>query len=143
MLVRTRTLARLLLLVWLALFAAIAFPWGDFLNHTHWYKVGWIPFVSPPLKPADIVRNVVAFIPFGALFVYARDWSGRSVWIAGIGLTILLAAMAESAQLYSHQRFPSATDVTANTIGTALGTWWARTRTEEGRGEKAEQQNPG
>jgi VanZ family protein len=75
---------------------------------------------------------VIAFIPFGALVVYARDWHGRAVWLVALSAAILLATMAESAQLFSHRRFPSATDVMANTIGTALGTWWATTRKREG-----------
>ena len=124
--VRTRVLARALLLLWVALFVAIAFPWGDFQNHTHWYKVGWVPFASPPLKPRDIIGNVVAFIPFGALIVFARGWRSRWVWFAGIVLATLLSIAAESAQLYSHYRFPSATDVTANASGAALGIWLAR-----------------
>jgi glycopeptide antibiotics resistance protein len=124
--VSARLIARGLLLLWLALFAAIAIPWGDFQDHTHWYKVGWIPFASAPLKKADIIRNVVAFIPFGALIVYAGDWRGRWLWPTGIVVAILLSAVAESAQLYSHMRFPSATDVTANAIGAALGIWIAR-----------------
>jgi glycopeptide antibiotics resistance protein len=88
--------------------------------------VGWIPFASPPFKPADIVTNVVAFIPFGALIVYAGDWRRGCLWQTGIVLAILLSVAAESVQLFSHMRFPSATDVTANASGAALGIWLAR-----------------
>lgn len=49
-----------------ALVLAADFPWGDLQNHTHWSKVGWIPFVSPPVKPLDIAQNLLLCAPIGA-----------------------------------------------------------------------------
>jgi hypothetical protein len=44
---------------------AVDWPWGDLQNHTHWAKVGWIPFVSPPVRSFDVLQNLLLFAPFG------------------------------------------------------------------------------
>ena len=106
------------------LFAAITlivigtFPY-DFQDHTHWDRVGWIPFVSPPIKIIDIVVNVVLFTPLGA----AVAANTRSKWSmpAAIGAAMALSLVMETGQLYSHGRFPSATDFVCNVTGAALG----------------------
>jgi glycopeptide antibiotics resistance protein len=113
---------RLWLATWTALLAAILFPWFDVTDHTHWMKVTWIPF-APPWRPFDIVANVMVFIPFGALWRRARFGGVAGSQVLALTIGGLLSACAESAQLYSHSRFPSATDVTTNLIGIAVG-WW-------------------
>jgi len=123
--VKARATASVLLVVWLGAFALLFLPWGDFLDHTHWYKVTWVPF-SPPLKPVDVAGNIVAFVPFGLLITIARGAGRWWDWLTGIGLALLLGLGAEAAQLYSHLRFPSATDLTANAIGAGVGVWLAR-----------------
>ena len=104
---------------WVAIILAIVVPWGDFQGHTHWAKVAWIPFVSPPVKLIDIVGNIALYLPFGYL---ARKAFGASVptWAIG-GMGMVLAIATEGTQLYSHWRFPSATDVTANLMGCLIG----------------------
>ena len=51
--------------IWSAVILAVTVPWTDFVGHTHWGKVQWIPFVSPPVKPLDIAGNVLLYLPFG------------------------------------------------------------------------------
>ena len=108
--------ARVLLLLATSLIALIVLPWGDFQGHTHWSNVGWIPFVSQPVRLRDIVANVLLFMPFGAATALNARRSPLMVTTLG-GATLSL--LAEAAQLYSHTRFPSATDVVTNTVGAA------------------------
>jgi glycopeptide antibiotics resistance protein len=123
---RGRARARLLLIVWLALFVLLFLPWGDFQDHTHWFKVAWIPFGSRPVKPLDVIGNIVAFVPFGVLLTLALGTDSTWHWPLGLVAALLLAFGAEAAQLYSHTRFPSATDLAANVAGAALGIWLVR-----------------
>jgi len=125
---RARAVARLLLIVWLVLFALLFVPWGDVQDHTHWYKVAWVPFGSRPVKPLDVIGNIVAFVPFGLLLTLAVGRGCRWEWPLGIGAALLLSFGAEAVQMYSHMRFPSATDLTANVIGAGVGVWLARRR---------------
>ena len=123
----TRTGARLLLIVWLVLFALLVLPWRDLQDHPHWYKVAWIPFRSP-VRLLDIAVNVAAFVPFGVLAALSSGTIRRWHWPLVLIAAFLLASGAEAAQLFSHWRFPSATDVASNVIGAALGAWmvWRR-----------------
>ena len=105
-------------------FGVVAFaadwPWGDLQNHTHWAKVAWIPFVSPPVRPFDILQNLLLFAPFGwFVALSAHDAGRRDVWRAAL-LTLFIAFAGEASQLYSHSRFPSATDPTCNVVGATL-----------------------
>ena len=116
--------ARLCLAAWTTLLLAALVPWFDVTDHTHWMKVTWIPF-SPPLRPFDILANVLAFIPFGALWRISRFEGLRGRLITAVSLGGGLSLCAEYTQLYSHSRFPSATDVATNAIGILVGWWWA------------------
>ncbi len=108
---------RLFLLLSIALIVLAVFPWGDFQGHTHWAKVGWIPFVSRPVRLSDIVANVLLFMPFGA--AVALNTRRSAVAMATIG-GAALSFLGETTQLYSHARFPSATDLVTNTVGAAI-----------------------
>src|SRR5438477_655175 len=48
-------------------------PWGDFHGHTHWANVGWIPFVSPPVRVLDIAENLLLFAPLGFFVALESD----------------------------------------------------------------------
>ena len=110
--------ARLFLLLTIVIIVLAVFPWGDFQGHTHWEKVGWIPFVSKPLRIRDIIANVLLFMPFGAA-IALNVRPSRAVVLASLsGATI--SFIGETTQLYSHTRFPSATDFVTNTVGAAL-----------------------
>src|SRR5262245_6008608 len=62
------------LIVWTIFIGVCVVPWMDLQNHTHWSKVQWIPFVTPPVKVVDIVVNVALYVPFGYWFI---RWAGR------------------------------------------------------------------
>ena len=98
-------------------------PWGDFQGHTHWRNVGWIPFASPPVRIRDITVNVLLFMPLGA--TAAVNFRSRIISKSAL-LAFVLSFAGESAQLYSHTRFPSSTDVVTNLIGAIAGAYLAR-----------------
>ena len=106
------------LLAWTGLILLAVVPWATFQNHSHWARVQWIPFVTPPVKLRDIVANVLLYCPFGWW-----AWRGlrsstvpRIVWLA-----VALSVATEFSQVYSHGRFPSTTDLTCNVLGAWLG----------------------
>jgi glycopeptide antibiotics resistance protein len=109
--------------LWTGLILLVVLPWANYQNHAHWPRVAWIPFVSPPLKLRDVAVNVALYWPWG--FFGAR-WM-RSPW-AVVLLAAALSLATEASQLYSHGRFPSATDFTCNVIGACAGAMHARRR---------------
>ena len=102
------------------LIVAIVFPWRDLQDHTHWGKVLWVPFVTPPVKTIDLVGNVLLYLPFG--FLGARA-TRRTILV--LGGAALLSLVTESAQLFSHARYPSTTDFICNLAGCMLGLYAA------------------
>ena len=109
--------ARAGLVVSLVAGLAADYPWGDWVGHSHWARVGWIPFVSWPLSLPDIAQNLLLFAPVG--FFSTLVFSRRSVgWAAG--LTAPVSLLGEWTQVYSHTRFPSATDFACNVAGAIL-----------------------
>jgi glycopeptide antibiotics resistance protein len=94
----------------------ITVPWRDFQAHAHWDEVGWIPFVSWPVRGRDIALNLLLFGPLGiASALYFR----RRVYAAGL-LAFFLSFAGEWLQVYSHARFPSATDLVCNVVGAVV-----------------------
>jgi glycopeptide antibiotics resistance protein len=111
------------LLLWTLLIAVCVIPWTDLQNHSHWARVQWIPFVTPPVKVVDIVVNIALYVPFGYWFV---RWKGRRRSGLAVACAAVLSLATEWTQLYSHSRFPSLTDVTCNVVGTIVGVWIAQ-----------------
>jgi glycopeptide antibiotics resistance protein len=101
---------------------AVEFPWSDWVGHAHWAKVGWIPFYSWPVSLSDIVQNIILFVPAG---VCARLAFGARARIRAPLLSLPVSLLGEWTQLYSHNRFPSATDVVCNIVGSLVGVWLA------------------
>lgn len=103
-----------------ALFALVVItPWGDFQGHTHWDEVGWIPFMSPPVRVRDIVLNLLLFAPLGL----ASALQLRFPVIAAALIAFVVSLFGEWLQVYSHSRFPSATDLVCNICGAVLTSW--------------------
>jgi VanZ family protein len=117
--------------LWTLLIVAVVLPWTTFQNHTHWQRVGWIPFMSPPIRIRDVVLNVLLYVPWGYLGVRRRHGAWREV-ITIVGFAAALSLATEATQLYSHGRFPSATDFTCNIAGALIGATWARMRAHGG-----------
>jgi len=101
----------------MALIVAIIVPWGDLQDHSHWSRIGWIPFVSPPVRRWDILANLLLFAPLGVGAALAL----RHGVAAAAGLALTLSLTGEAIQVYAHSRFPSATDVVCNVAGAVVG----------------------
>jgi glycopeptide antibiotics resistance protein len=101
------------LLAGCALIFVIDFPWQDIQTHAHWNRIGPVPFVSKPITARDIVLNVLLGVPIGV--GAAGTFGGASLAAALVALPVSL--VSEATQIYSHSRFPSATDVACNVIG--------------------------
>jgi glycopeptide antibiotics resistance protein len=123
-----RRAAYFALAAWVAVILAAVVPWTDYVGHSHWGKVQWIPFSSPPVKPIDIIANVLLYLPFGYLGV-AGSGSRRRGWIV-VGIAAVLSLLTEWTQVYSHYRFPSMQDALCNIAGAWLGAWYCRRRAD-------------
>jgi glycopeptide antibiotics resistance protein len=99
-----------------AVIAVIVVPWGGLQDHSHWARIGWVPFVSPPIRPVDIVANTLLFAPLGAGAALAF----RRPVAAAAGVALALSLSGEAVQIYTHSRFPSATDVVCNVAGAVV-----------------------
>ena len=119
-----RRARRLSLALAIAVIAAAVVPWGDFQGHTHWDKVGWIPLVSPPVRLRDIIANLLLFAPLGIAVALNTAPSLTSRRCAALAAGLSFAG--EWTQLYSHTRFPSATDVLSNVTGALAAALIAR-----------------
>ena len=109
--------------VWSAVILAATVPWTDLVGHTHWRKVQWVPFKSPPVKAFDIAVNVLLYVPLGYAWGRASPLRAR-LWHAA-ALAFVLSFAVEWSQLYSHSRFPSVQDVLCNVCGALIGGWLA------------------
>ncbi len=111
--------------LWVAVILFVVTPWYGIRDHSHWARVQWIPFVTPPIRFWDILLNTLFYMPFG--FMYVRQSSSGRVWKAVVAGFVLSTA-TEVSQVYSHGRFPSTTDLICNTAGAYLGAIWAARR---------------
>jgi glycopeptide antibiotics resistance protein len=105
----------------LAIVAATA-AW-DFLDHPHWYKVSWVPFATGLVRPLDMLANIALYVPLGFLLSFKR----RRL-LATLAIACALSMAMEFTQVWSHSRFPSATDVLLNLVGSYLGVRLAERR---------------
>jgi VanZ family protein len=107
--------------LFLSALAALAadYPFADWQDHPHWANVAWVPFASPPVRPVDIALNMLLFAPLGFFAgLHARSTVRAAALAVAIGLPVSL--LGEWTQVYSHSRFPSATDVCSNMIGAVV-----------------------
>ena|SRR5436190_17370643 len=100
---------------WIPVVWAISFPWSGLTSHPQWDRVHSIPFTDPADRPRDMIANIMLFVPFG--YSYGRR---GAVWQA-VAIAAAISVTAETTQLFSTTRFPSATDVTSALVGAALG----------------------
>lgn len=105
--------------------AAVVIPWRSFQDHPHWARIRWVPFLSSPVGPRDIIGNVLLYVPFG---YYACLLSKHRGWLVGIAGAALLSCITEVTQVFGHGRFPSVQDVLMNVLGAAFGVVLSRTR---------------
>ena len=91
-------------------------PLWDFLS---------IP-VAGPISKADVVSNVLAYLPLGYLIAkllrsQPLNPFGPVLWATALGA--LLSFCMESIQQYLPSRTPSTVDLLTNTLGTLIGAW--------------------
>jgi VanZ family protein len=81
------------------------------------------PFASPIVELADVVINVIAYVPLGAIAFLAlvpiRGRVAAVLYAALIGLAC--SALMEAAQVYIPGRVSGASDLIANTAGALAG----------------------
>ncbi|MBX3235108.1 MAG: VanZ family protein [Nitrospiraceae bacterium] len=96
----------------------------DFVMHSHWEFVRWLPPLAEVRTYGfwqDLAVNVLLYIPFGLLFLQSRRHvTGRTVLLT-VGMGLLLSCGVELYQLYSHNRRPAPSDIVCNVTGTWLG----------------------
>ncbi len=97
-------------------------PLANYVGHSHWDQVRWIPFYGHRLDFYDILSNMALFIPFGYLLRRAvHKWSRKHAWELLLLLAVGLATGIEFYQVYCHNRIPSATDICSNCFGAIIG----------------------
>jgi VanZ family protein len=110
----------------LLLYSGLA-PWRG------WRDLGLNPFayLAAPI-PAhvtnfDLAVNVLAYMPLGALLVFALHPAKRGLTAVLIALSVglLLAAIIEAAQSFLPTRIPSNLDLLTNAAGASLGALFA------------------
>ena len=128
----TKAGARGLLLVWIGVIAFLVVPWGRLQPYPNLEQIQWIPFVSPPIRLRDIVRNTLLYLPVG--YWYVKQSGRPSLWRTG-ACALALSVGTEITQLFSRSRFPSMTDVTCNTLGALAGARWALRKASNWQGK--------
>ena len=116
---------------WIAAILLIVVPWSTFQSHSHWARVAWVPFLTGPFRLRDIILNTLLYFPLG--YWHTRAWPLRARWWHTLALALLLASATELTQVFSHRRYPTATDITCNAVGALCGAAWARARGSAGR----------
>ena len=95
-------------------------PWRGFDPTGHWHRVGWIPFVSRPVRVIDVVGNLALFVPLGvSLALHAQ----RPALARVVSTAFACSLFGEWAQIYSRYRFPSTGDLVLNVLGAVVGAY--------------------
>lgn len=119
----------ILWVLWLLIIVLFAIlPLSDFVGHSHWDYVVWIPlrdfFNSPEHRvdlSIDFFANVLLFVPFGYIHPLVRR-SGKGGGILFVVVTAaIISACLELYQVFNHTRTVSMTDVSCNAFGAAMG----------------------
>jgi glycopeptide antibiotics resistance protein len=115
-----------LLLLWVLFIALVGtFPFTNFVGHSHWEYINWLPSTDNFRSWRflfDIVANMVLFFPLGYLLdrSHSAATTRRSLVLAA-GAAGLFSLSIEWFQVYSHNRHPSTTDVVSNVTGSLIG----------------------
>jgi VanZ family protein len=128
-------------LAFLAVYAATVlyiclYPW-EFYWSRHTYPLMWLPLDSPR-GILDFLLNVVLYVPLGAAACLAVE-DGAAGLLLAIPLGAVLSFGVEWTQRFTFVRSGNLDDLTANTLGTALGAisalaWKKLPRTRYGGG---------
>ena len=133
----TGKIERALLPLW-ALFIALAgtLPLTNFVGHSHWEYIQWLPTADNFRSRRflfDVVANVALFLPLGYLLDRSLSTTTvrRSLFLAA-GVAGLLSLSMEWFQVYCHNRHPSLTDVASNVTGSLIGAFLSIYRKKNG-----------
>lgn len=120
----------LALAAWALLIIALGtLPFSNFVGHSHWEYIKWIPTIEDLRSPkyqldilVDIAANTAVYFPVGYLIALWRRDASKSYQVAlaaciGGGLSLGV----EFYQVYCHNRFPSIFDLLTNLTGAVLG----------------------
>lgn len=101
---------------WLAGWAFFGMPWTGFVARPQRRRMIFIPFRQYSYRRRDLALNVLYYIPMGMIGM-AFGWTAASTLLVAAGLS----GGTELVQIFSTDRYPSATDVTLNVAGAAFG----------------------
>lgn len=104
---------------WIPVVVGLSLPVIGFTPHPQWDRVHLVPFSDPEDKPRDEIVNIAMFIPLGYLFARGRRMPHAA--LGAMAVAAIVSVGAESTQLFSVSRNPSATDVTMAIAGAAIG----------------------
>lgn len=96
------------------------FPWRGFDLSGHWHRVGWIPFVSRPVRFIDVVANLALFAPLGASIAL---YTQRAALVPTLAAAFVCSFAGEWAQVYSRYRYPSGGDLVCNVLGAVVAAY--------------------
>ena len=111
-------------LYWIPLVWIISSPWVGFTPEPQWERVHLVPFSDPADKATDVIGNILLFVPFG-YSAAGRRGAKRGILVAAAAAAAV-SLFAEGSQLFSTERYPSATDVFAAIIGSSFGAAWRK-----------------
>ena len=95
-------------------------PWRGFDPSAHWHRVGWIPFVSRPVRVIDVVANLALFVPLGASIAL---YTQRAALVPTLAAAFVCSFAGEWAQVYSRNRYPSGQDLVCNVLGAVVAAY--------------------
>jgi VanZ family protein len=99
------------------------YPFSGWTTHGVRLFAFLTPDWSAHLSRADVVTNVLAYMPLGVLL--ARWWRNRGVTLGAIAIPTLIGGLLSFAMEFSQQFLPariaSLSDLLANTLGTVIG----------------------
>jgi VanZ family protein len=99
---------------WLFGWALFSVPWSSFTARPQVGHVDPPPFQKA--RRADQLRNFLYYVPAGAI--------GLGLGLGPVTTVVAASALsgiAETSQMFSRRRFPSATDLALNTAGALTG----------------------
>src|SRR5512145_356243 len=102
-------------------------PLSNFVGHSHWEYIKWVPTVEQLQSPLivldlalDVLANILLFMPFG-LFYAGRSQAKHFSLLAPITIALTLSCGIELYQVYCHNRSTSLLDILNNVFGAYLG----------------------
>jgi glycopeptide antibiotics resistance protein len=107
---------------WIPVVWIVSFPLGLTIE-PQWGRMHVLPFLDPADKPADLIVNVLLFVPFG----YSL-WRWSGAFLVVLTGALLTSLSAEMLQVFSTLRYPSGTDVVTGAAGAMVGAFFAARR---------------